>query len=460
MGSDLAAVSYLRSRIAAQGPKVPPTFGQLLFPALYLDPSGSAYINPEPKNTHRHLISLFDQHPQRIWTTNYDDLVEQAAEEAGVATRSLDASSRLENRGFAVAHLHGYLPPLRRQSGAGNLDPSTAAIVLAEDDYHLVATDVIGWTNREFFRLFDGHRVLILGMSLDDPNLRRVLQVTAVQSGQAVSKKDSSTAKHFAVMRALDLGDLWPDAPKATYGSADVSDAGGWRSWYWRKHGVDLIEIPTHDSILPFLMRLRYESHGNRPGELWREAASRCNAMNPWGDIHQGYARDSLAEMIQRLRRDFSVKDSREIAEVGIFLLKADASTLELAFRGGGAKRSRPGGREFSAHPDRPTGVAGRVFVSSDLVRITRNHDLYDYGLEDDEKSSSPAEFQGIISLPIVDWQSGGIPLGVIYVTTTTTSGALFNLPDEPKPGSGSRSLGDLYVWLHQWGLQFLRSLQ
>jgi len=453
MGSDLAVISYLRGRLAARPRSQPPSFGQLLFPALYLDPSGTGFIHLEPRHSHRHLVALFQDHPRRVWTTNYDDLVEQAALEAGIRARTLDPSSRTENREFSVAHLHGYLAPARQR--APKRDPGAAPIVLAEDDYHAVASNVIGWTNREFFRLFDGYRVLILGMSLDDPNLRRVLQVTASQTLQTKKSARPPEPTHFAVMRSMSTDDLESLSVSCMN---HLSDACEWRAWYWRQHSVELIELPTHESILPFLMRLRYESYGNRPGDLWRESAKVCARMNPWDGIRQGYARDRLTDIVQSLRTDFSVTDNDEIVEVGVFLLKPDGRTLELAFRGGSSRRSRPGHREFSADPDQPTGVAGRVFVSSDLVRIPRDHELYDYGLNAGYDSSS-AQFAGIISVPIVDWERDGLPLGVIYVSTATVDGTLFNLPEKCPLGTNDLSLDDLYVWLHKWGLQLLVSM-
>jgi hypothetical protein len=328
-------------------------------------------------------------------------------------------------------------------------------VVLAEDDYHTVAANVVGWTNREFFRLFDGHRVLIMGMSLDDPNLRRVLHV--VQSQDARVSKLPGEAQHFAVMRALSAKDF-DDSP--AYEPRHIDSVSNSRIWYWAEHGVELVELPAYESILPFLMRLRYESHGSKPGDLWCEAAQICAKINPWLDVHQGFARDRLTDIIQNIRSDFSVFDRDEIVEVGIFLLKDDAKTLELVFRGGGGVRAEPGQIEFSAEPDNPTGVAGRVFVSSDLVRISRGHELYDYGLDKIERQRKHStEYEGIISVPIIDWKHGGLPLGVIYVTTSTTYGTLFQLPAKSKPGSSTRSVDDLYQWLHTWALELLSSM-
>jgi hypothetical protein len=203
-------------------------------------------------------------------------------------------------------------------------------------------------------------------------------------------------------------------------------------------------------------MRLRYESFGERPGDLWRRGAELgYEAVHPWRSDRQERARDYLTAAVDELRAGFGLVDPAEVAEIGIFLLHPDASTLELTFRSRTDRPHGPGHRLFSADPDRPTGVAGRVFVSGDLVRLPRDHPLHDYGLPAGGRRSS-ASSEGIISVPIVDWANGGIPLGVIYVTTTRVDGALFDLPPTRMSEPDKRSLDDLYAWLADCALALL----
>jgi hypothetical protein len=84
-------------------------------------------------------------------------------------------------RGLRITHLHGYLPPLPPDQVVGGTI-AARPVVLAEDDYHAVAVGRAAdrrvdtsWIGNEFNRLFHEHQVLMLGMSLTDPNLRRVL---------------------------------------------------------------------------------------------------------------------------------------------------------------------------------------------------------------------------------------------------------------------------------------------
>ena len=445
---DLAVVSYLRQRLQAIDRL---SFGQLLYSALYY-PFGAAFT-PEPSDLHRHLVALVAAHPARLWTTNYDDLLEEAARALALPVATRDPARRQVGRGLAVAHLHGFLAPPDR--AAGHPEPHEAATILtmAEDDFHAVTRDIVGWTNREFTALFDERRVLILGMSLDDPNVRRVLVAgPARPPGEA-------PPRHFALLRALAVGagDL-PRTRPGTWGRY-AADANAWRAWYWRQYGVEVVELPDHDTLLPFLLRLRYESEGARAGDLWGRGAERgYAAIRPWEPEQQRVAPLLLAQAIGGLRGDFAVPDG-EIVELGIFLLRPDRATLELTFRGGGAKVARQGQVLFSADPARPTGVAGRVFVSGDGVRVDRADPLHDYGLPPGARPSS-ASYAGIISVPLVDWAASGVPLGVVYVTTATTAGRLFALRPRSPRDPAAQTLDDLYAWLHLSALGVLGVLR
>lgn len=436
--NDLAVVSYLRQRIQTIDGL---SFGQLLYSALYY-PFGEPF-NAEPSSIHRHLVQLFATHPARLWTLNYDDLLEEAARSLGLQVATRDPSRRGVGRGLSVAHLHGFLAPPDRAAGHPEPHDAETILTMAEDDFHAVTRDIVGWTNREFTSLFDERRVLMLGMSLDDPNVRRVLVAKPMQP-----TADEDAPRHFAVLRSLTVrgGDL--PRTQARTQNLCAEDANAWRAWYWRQYGVEVVALPDHDTLLPFLVRLRYESEGERSGALWeRGAALGYAAIRPWEAEQQQVAPLLIARAIDGLRSDFGVPDG-EIVEMGIFLARPDGVTLELVFRGGRHRVAEPNRGLFSIDPDRPTGVAGRVFVSGDVVRVDRDDPLHDYGLERGVRSGSGA-YSGIISVPLVDWANGGVPLGVAYVTTATTAGRLFSLPAGSMTDVSAQTLDDLYEWLH-----------
>lgn len=111
--SNLEVISYLRHRVNEEGP--PHSFAELLFTALYTPRTRpSEVVTPEPVDIHRHLVALFHEHPRRIWTTNYDDLLEEAAQQAGYSVSIVDPHRRRATVDLSIAHLHGFLAPRDR----------------------------------------------------------------------------------------------------------------------------------------------------------------------------------------------------------------------------------------------------------------------------------------------------------------------------------------------------------
>ncbi len=444
-GSDLAIVSYLRGRIDEQDD--PGAFGRLLWSALYSRLEEDEAFTPEPNHLHRHLVSLFCDYPRRLWTTNYDDLLEEAARLNGVEVSTLDPKRRLASDKLLVTHLHGFLAPDGRDEG--HPGPDEAPVVLAEDDYHLVAAGAANWTDQGYYRLFGEHGVLIMGMSLGDPNLRRVLSILSPEQGLP-----NDAPQHFAAMTSIGPDQLETKRIGQAARRRLAADANEYRRLYWARRSVEVIELPNHESISSFLMRLRYESFGDAPGNLWRKGAELGYAVaRPWRNGCQQEARSYLAKAIVAIRQDFAVDDPSEIVELGVFLLKPGGKTLELVFRAGGANHARQGAREFSADPDGPTGLAGRVLASGEIVAVPRDHPLHDYGLSPGG-GSSPAKYRGIISGPVVDWGAGGVPLGIVYLTTSRVDGALFGLTEVGAPGE--RSLVELHSALSALALDVI----
>ncbi len=379
--SDLAIVSYLRGRIHERDDLG--SFGELLWSALYSRLEEDEAFTPEPNHLHRHLVSLFCDYPRRLWTTNYDDLLEEAARRNGIEVSTLDPLRRLASDKLLVTHLHGFLAPEGRDRG--HPGPDEAPVVLAEDDYHLVATAAANWTDQGYYRLFGEHGVLIMGMSLGDPNLRRVLSTLSPEQGP------HEAPQHFAVMTSIGPDQLKPERIGEAARLRLAADANEYRRQYWARQDVEVIELPDHESVSSFLMRLRYESFGDAPGDLWRKGAELgYAAARPWRGACQREAHSYLEKAVAAIRKDFAVADPSEIVELGVFLLKPGGNTLELVFRAGGASRARQGAQMFSADPDGPTGLAGRVLASGEIVAVPRDHPLHDYGLSPGCGSSPP----------------------------------------------------------------------
>ena len=452
-----AIPSFLRRRLEDHYTEEELLFGHIVFSALYAHPRlGKTELTPEPDDVHRHLICLFDKYPSRIWTTNYDDLLELAADQCGVSFETLHLEDRQAASSLEIAHIHGFMPPRARR-----VDPECAgeeSFILAEDDYHATTADPAGWPNRELHRLLDEHHALILGMSLSDPNVRRVLSILR-EKHHRVGASSRDRVSHFAVLRSKGGSELDVKYIGEERRDGVARETMETQREFWANYGVRLIHIPDHDSILPLIVRLRYESEGESPGDLWRMASEvGYEAVDPWHKDRQDLAQTWLTAAIEDLLENYRIPTG-EIVELGIFLLKPNSNDLELVFRSGAGVSAVPGGVLFSADPDRPSGVAGRVFVSGEVARIPTRHPLYDFNVEERE-STSGTEFEGIVSAPIVDWQRGGVPIGVVYMTTSTTGGVVFALDREFEAKPEDKTIHDLYRDLNRTAMRLLNGFR
>jgi len=131
-----------------------------------------------------------------VCTFNFDDLLEEACQIAG-----LDPDIATPNEAFTsrdhrtrIFHPHGFLS---RFYEAGDIE--TASIVFSEDDYNALYSDPYSWANVSQLMLLSGFSVLFIGLSLQDPNLRRLIDV---------SRAKGFNQQHFAIfkdpMRAAD----------------------------------------------------------------------------------------------------------------------------------------------------------------------------------------------------------------------------------------------------------------
>ena len=315
----------------------------------------------------------------------------------------------------------------------------------------------------------------MLGTSLEDPNIRRVLATLKGREEQKGGDREDQKPmrKHYVVMRSWGPGDVAkddhhdgvdpPNGDKEALLAVCAQDSDRYREWYWEQHGVEVIEVPSHEHVLPFLLRLRYEAEGEKAGDLWKKGAHRgYGSVKPWTPKSQRIATLALADILDRtLPEEFGCEHS-EVEGMGILLLQTKSrgipDTLELTFRATSSKQPKQGEHLFSVQPDKPTGLAGRVFVSGNGATIRTSSDIYDYGIP--EEARRKPDYEAIIAVPIVDWEAGGLPLGVIYVTLTTVDGVLFNLPEKARRNSQEKSLESLYLFLQKVALVVLSLLK
>lgn len=100
---------------------------------------------------------------------NYDDLLERKLD-GSIDFRPVWSARRSHEKSLPILHPHGFLP----QQG----DVEGCELVFTEDDYHGLTTTVFHWALTAIVNYLRHNRVLFIGLSMLDPNLRRLLDAS------------------------------------------------------------------------------------------------------------------------------------------------------------------------------------------------------------------------------------------------------------------------------------------
>ena len=129
-----------------------------------------------------------------IITYNYDDILEKYLSDSNIeipfkSIYSVGMNPR--HRELPIYHVHGFLPQ------NCSLD-ETNKITLSEDIYHQQYNDVYSWNNIIQINKFRDNVCLFIGVSLTDPNLRRLLDIAMLQKGD-------SDKHHYIIRKKYNL---------------------------------------------------------------------------------------------------------------------------------------------------------------------------------------------------------------------------------------------------------------
>jgi hypothetical protein len=160
--SSLILGKYLRNNLGRD-------FQRELRDALYASPSltspliDSIVRLSRPQRDGRPLDSII--------TFNFDSLLEENLDARQIANRAIfsEAITHDPNE-LPIYHVHGYLPR------AGDI-PEHSHLVFSEDAYHSQFIDPFSWSNLIQLNKLTQNTCLLVGISLTDPNMRRLLDV-------------------------------------------------------------------------------------------------------------------------------------------------------------------------------------------------------------------------------------------------------------------------------------------
>jgi hypothetical protein len=128
-----------------------------------------------------------------IITFNFDALIEENLSSASVLNKAIYTEAiKHDPNELPIYHVHGFLPR------SGKI-PEDTDIVFSEDAYHGQFIDSFSWSNLIQLNKLTQNTCLFVGVSLTDPNLRRLLDV-------AWRKNHDKTLNHFIIKKLPSFG--------------------------------------------------------------------------------------------------------------------------------------------------------------------------------------------------------------------------------------------------------------
>lgn len=133
-----------------------------------------------------------------IITYNFDDLIEESLNKVKLEYKTIyKDEEQHDSDELPIYHVHGFIP------SRGNIDKEVS-LIFSEEAYHKVYSEPYHWSNLVQLATLRENNCLMIGLSLSDPNLRRLLEI-AVQ-------KRSKNCRHYAFIQRLSNNKLIDDA--------------------------------------------------------------------------------------------------------------------------------------------------------------------------------------------------------------------------------------------------------
>ena len=130
------------------------------------------------------LIKSKRTQAQSIITYNFDDVMERALKFYGINNYSIFGQNQPQQV-FPIYHVHGFIP-------FENNENIKSVPVLSEEEYHRVYANSYSWSNVEQIHALTRTTCFFFGLSMTDPNLRRLLDIA--------NKDSEANPRHFVFL--------------------------------------------------------------------------------------------------------------------------------------------------------------------------------------------------------------------------------------------------------------------
>jgi hypothetical protein len=132
---------------------------------------------------------------ESIITFNFDSLIEENLEKNEIKYKTIySEGNRYSQNEIPIYHIHGYIPR------TGKLTDENE-VVFSEDSYHSQFIDPYTWSNLILLNKLSHNTCLLVGLSLKDPNLRRLLDIS-------FRKNPQKNLNHYVIMEMPNMGNI------------------------------------------------------------------------------------------------------------------------------------------------------------------------------------------------------------------------------------------------------------
>lgn len=134
---------------------------------------------------------------QAIVNYNFDDLVEKNLKRLRVSYHSVYGEGMIpETEELGIYHVHGFLP----QDKDGYTDLAKSLLVFSEEGYHKLMLEPYNWANIVQLNFMTNYTCVFIGLSMTDPNMRRLLEIAAQKRAE-----ENSICRHYAILKRVQM---------------------------------------------------------------------------------------------------------------------------------------------------------------------------------------------------------------------------------------------------------------
>ena len=182
---------------------------------------------------------------------NFDDLVEKNLKRLRVNYHSIYGEGMIPDADeLGIYHVHGFLP--QEKANYDNLTKSL--LVFSEEGYHKLMLEPYSWANISQLNYMINNTCLFIGLSMTDPNMRRLLEIAAQKRID-----NDGDCQHYAIMLRFGLKES--EGVDSIKSFERVNET--LQESFFKELGVNVIWIDRFDEIPDLLKQIKgnYENY-------------------------------------------------------------------------------------------------------------------------------------------------------------------------------------------------------